>query len=79
VWTGFLPRVASARADSDVFILLSSDIEHPNGLKGSGASILPRSTGSVDQLPDSGQVMVVVLGHKIQMIHKPHGLLQTWM
>jgi hypothetical protein len=23
--------------------------------------------------------MVVVLGHKIQMIHKPHGLLQTWM
>ena len=32
-----------------------------------------------DQLPYLCQVMVIVLGNKIQMIHEPHGLLETRM
>ena len=33
----------------------------------------------MDNLPDSCQVMVIVLRNKIQMIYEPHGLLQTRM
>src|SRR5258708_34567435 len=33
----------------------------------------------IDQLPYLCQVMVIVLRNKIQMIHKPHGLLETRM
>ena len=33
----------------------------------------------IDQLPYLCQVMVIVLRNKIQMIHEPHGLLETHM
>jgi hypothetical protein len=33
----------------------------------------------IDQLPYLCQVMVIVLRNKIQMIHEPHGLLETRM
>ena len=33
----------------------------------------------IDQLRYLCQVMVIVLGNKIQMIHEPHGLLETRM
>src|SRR5205085_4742693 len=32
-----------------------------------------------DQLAYLCQVMIIVLRNKIQMIHEPHGLLETWM
>ena len=32
-----------------------------------------------DELPDSGQMMVVVFGNEIKMVHEPHGLFQPRM
>jgi hypothetical protein len=43
-----------------------------------GVAILPKST-AFDHLPNSRQVMIVVLGGEVQMIHEPHGLLQPRM
>src|SRR5262249_25448661 len=34
---------------------------------------------SIDLLPDSRQVMVVVLGNEVQVIDEPHRCLQSWM
>ena len=40
---------------------------------------LEHSALGVGQLPDSCQVMVVVLGHKIEMVDEPLGLLEAGM
>ena len=34
-------------------------------------------TDSVEQFPDPGEMMIVVFGDKIQMVHEPHRRLQT--
>ena len=33
----------------------------------------------VDQIPDVGQVVVIVLRHKVQMVHQSHGCFQSGM
>ena len=33
----------------------------------------------MDQFPDAGQVMIVMLGDETKMVHEPHRLLQTRM
>ena len=33
----------------------------------------------MEQLPDCGQVMVVVLGDEVKMVHQTHRLLEPWM
>src|SRR5579863_1305857 len=48
--------------------------EHRNA--GCG-TVLGYSLNSVEQLPYTGQMMIVVFRYKIQMVYKPHGRLQT--
>ena len=59
------PRVGFTRGCFEISICFRSRMK---------PSSLPRI---VDELPDSPEMMIVVFGDKIQMIHEPHRRLQT--
>ena len=65
-----VPAVSSSRQVKDVGNLSSTE---------SSATLLSFWEMRIDQLRYLCQVMVIVLRNKIQMIHEPHGLLETRM
>ena len=74
-----VPAVRDRRGAGERETAHSSDAVEP---RGRGLAISPPHVlfiASVEQFPDSGQVVVVVFGYEVQVVDQAHRLFQAWV